>query len=99
MRGLVSDDARTVLEEIPADADEQFGEHRFLVREVAVDGGAADADRAAQVFETHPREPTLGDEARSGIEDLEGHWPFLREEGGVVLLTAPTSPRRSARHH
>lgn len=53
-----------------ADADEQFGEHRVLAREVPVEAGAADADGGTYLVDADPVEAALGKEAGGLLEDL-----------------------------
>src|SRR5690606_28679645 len=67
----------------------------FLVREVPVHRGPADADGRAQIVEARAEEAAIGDEPRAGIEQLP---PAL----GSLLFTAReragfrAGPRRSS---
>ncbi|SCE46123.1 hypothetical protein GA0115252_150934 [Streptomyces sp. DfronAA-171] len=58
-------------EQALADADEQFGEHRVLAREVAVEAGAADAHGRAYLVHPDPVEAARGEEAGGLPEDLD----------------------------
>ena len=53
-----------------ADADQQFDEQRLFVREVPVDGWAADASGGSDVLQPHREIPALGDEALGSCEQL-----------------------------
>ena len=60
--------ARASVEQVPADADQQRGEHRLLAGEVPVDGRPADADGGAEVFDRHAVEAAVGEERGGGLE-------------------------------
>ena len=68
-RAAGADDGASSGAEPLADPDEDGAEQRLLVREVPVDGGAADADGGAEVFEADAAEAALGEEARRLVQD------------------------------
>lgn len=57
-------------EQALTDAHQQLGEHRVLAGEVAVEAGAADADRRPYLVDADTVEATLGEEAGGLSEDL-----------------------------
>lgn len=57
-------------QEALADADQEFGEHRVLAGEVAVEAGSADPHGSAYFVDAHAVEAALGEEAGSLLEDL-----------------------------
>ncbi len=57
-------------EEPLTDPDQQFGEHRVLAGEVAVEAGAADPDRRTYLVDADTVEAALGEEARGLPQDL-----------------------------
>src|SRR5690606_29783090 len=80
-RGSVGDHGLTAFEQPAADSDQQFDQQGFLVWEVPVHRGPADADGRAQIVEAHAEEAAVGDEPGAGIEQLP---PAL----GFLLFTA-----------
>ncbi|ESU47984.1 hypothetical protein P376_4032 [Streptomyces sp. HCCB10043] len=69
--GLVLRHPQTAAFEEPlTDPHQQFGEHRVLAGEVAVEAGAADADGGAYLVDADTVEAALGEEAGGLPEDL-----------------------------
>jgi hypothetical protein len=68
--GRLRDDRLRAGQQPGADADQQFDEQRLLVREVPVDGRAADARGGSDVLQPHREISTLGDEALGGRDQL-----------------------------
>ena len=61
--------ARPPAQEPLAHPQEDRAEQRLLVREVAIDGGTADAHRCAEVFEADAAEAALGEQPRRLVQD------------------------------
>ena len=68
-----------------ADADQQLDQQRLLVREMPVDRGPADADRGADVLESHRQESAFGEQSFGCGDQL-----------GAPVGLRPAAPGRSA---
>jgi len=66
---VLCDDLASSVKEPLAHSDEDLGEERLLVSEVAVDGRSAHPDCRAELLEAHSGESALGEEARGCLDE------------------------------
>ena len=86
---LAVDDGPAAVEQPGARIEQDRGEHRLLAGEVPVDGRAADAGGAADVFEGDAVEPALGEQSCGGGEQRAAPVGLRRLRAVVDVVMRP----------
>ena len=87
---VLGDAGASTLQQPLADVDEHLRQDRLLAGEVAVDGGAGDAELSAEVVDGHPVEARDGVHAGSRGDDLRTA-VAARGHGVTLAVAAPRS--------